>query len=409
MSRVTYLSFPVSGHINPSLSLITELVRRGEHVNYYALERFRPVIEATGATFCAYRFDEAFPEQGPGPFAQFDTTVDVLLTLSHSVLAHHLEAVRSFQPAYIIHDSFAPWGRFLAQVLHLPTVVSVPSIAVNQQIAEGQAGIQQMNDTQAAPLPAWWEHTQQRLAALAGQFGLPRLYNPYELLHAYGDLNFVYTSRLFQPLADSFDTEHFQFVGPCLRTPLSSEEPAFPFEALDERPLLYISLGTAYNDRAIFFQTCMEAFADSLWQVVMAIGQTPRTALETVPDNFIVQASVPQLDLLRRTTLFITHGGMNSVSEALFSDVPLLIVPQWADQFWIAQRAAELGAAQVLPNEQVTSEQLRQSVEHIAAHREYAEAARKIGTSLRMAGGVQKAVDVIEAFKQASEREEKQS
>jgi MGT family glycosyltransferase len=153
----------------------------------------------------------------------------------------------------------------------------------------------------------------------------------------------------------------------------------------------------------------MEAFADSLWQVVMAIGQTPRTALETVPDNFIVQASVPQLDLLRRTTLFITHGGMNSVSEALFSDVPLLIVPQWADQFWIAQRAAELGAAQVLPNEQVTSEQLRQSVEHIAAHREYAEAARKIGTSLRMAGGVQKAVDVIEAFKQASEREEKQS
>ncbi|MDQ2887665.1 MAG: hypothetical protein M3Y39_16455 [Chloroflexota bacterium] len=407
MSNVIYFSFPAYGHINPTLAIMTELVRRGEQVHYYALEQFRPAIESTGATFCDYDSDFSIPEQGAGAFAQLETTIDTLLTLSHSVLTHHLETVSAFQPAYIMHDAFSPWGRFIAQALHLPAAVSVPSIAVNQQIAEGQVAAQPTGGAQAASQQTWWEHTQQRLADLAGQFGLPRLYNPYELMHAYSDLNLVYTSRLFQPLADSFDAQRFQFVGPCLRTP--SEQTAFPLEALDGRPVLYISLGTVYTDRLAFFQACLQAFARSRWQVVMAIGNVPRPALGPIPDNFLVQAFVPQLDLLPRTTLFITHGGMNSVNEALFYDIPLLVVPQWADQFWIARRAAELGAAEVLLDTQVTSEQLCQNVEHIAAHREYAEAARKIGASLRTAGGVQKAVGVLEAFKQARGREEKPS
>lgn len=407
MSNVIYFSFPAYGHINPTLAIMTELVRRGEQVHYYALEQFRPAIESTGATFCDYDSDFSIPEQGSGAFAQLETTIDTLLTLSHSVLTHHLETVSAYQPAYIMHDAFSPWGRFIAQALHLPAAVSVPSIAVNQQIAEGQVTAQPTGGAQAASQQTWWVHTQQRLADLAGQFGLPRLYNPYELMHAYSDLNLVYTSQLFQPLADSFDAQRFQFVGPCLRTP--SEQTAFPFEALDGRPVLYISLGTVYTDRLAFFQACLQAFARSRWQVVMAIGNVPRTALGPIPDNFLVQAFVPQLDLLPRTTLFITHGGMNSVNEALFYDIPLLVVPQWADQFWIARRAAELGAAEVLLDTQVTSEQLCQNVEHIAAHREYAEAARKIGASLRTAGGVQKAVGVLEAFKQARGREEKPS
>lgn len=403
MSTVVYFNFPAYGHINPTLTIITELVRRGEQVYYYALERFRPVIEATGATFCDYGPAFSVLEDYEEAFSQLETTMDALLTLSQAILTHHLEATRSMQPDYIMHEAFCPWGKFIAQSLHLPTLVSVPSIAADLQFAADQMAEQLAAGTLASHQRSWWESIQPRLVKFSKRFGLPKLAHPYELLQVYGDLNLVYTSRYFQPMVDSFDAQRFQFVGPCLRP--SSEKTDFPFEALNGRPVLYISLGTLFNNRNDFFQMCFEAFSHSDWQVVMVTGSVPLSALGPIPDNFIVRPFAPQLDLLKRTALFITHGGMNSVNEALFFDVPLLIVPQGGDQFWIAQRAAELGAAQVLSNTQLTPEQLRQSVEHIATSSEYAEAARKIGASLRTAGGVQKAVASVEAFKQEHVKE----
>ena len=83
-------------------------------------------------------------------------------------------------------------------------------------------------------------------------------------------LNIVYTSKLFQPLANSFDHRRFKFVGPpILPCPKTT---SFPFEALERKPLIYISLGTIFNKREAFYRLCFEAFADKDWQIVMAIG-----------------------------------------------------------------------------------------------------------------------------------------
>jgi MGT family glycosyltransferase len=93
-------------------------------------------------------------------------------------------------------------------------------------------------------------------------------------------------------------------------------------------------LGTAFTNRPEFFRACIEAFGGEDWQVVMAVGtQVERSALGRIPGNVIVQEFVSQLDILPRTSLFLTHGGMNSINEALFFDVPLVVVPHMADQF----------------------------------------------------------------------------
>lgn len=152
-----------------------------------------------------------------------------------------------------------------------------------------------------------------------------------------GAPNLVCTSKLFQPYADSFDHERYRFVGPILQP--RSEAPAFPFERLDEEKLLiYISLGTMVADQASFFRLCMQAFAQSDWQVVMAVGKSASPEVwRDIPANCLAQPFVPQLEILQRASLFITHGGMNSVNEALSYNVPLVIVPQGADQHVIAK------------------------------------------------------------------------
>ena len=93
--------------------------------------------------------------------------------------------------------------------------------------------------------------------------------------------------------------------------------------------------------------------------------------LGTIPRNFIVQEFVPQLELLQRTALFITHGGMNSVSEALYYGVPLVVIPQSADQNLVGQRIEQLGAGKALRRTSVTAQRLRSVAEDILAKPAY--------------------------------------
>jgi len=211
-------------------------------------------------------------------------------------------------------------------------------------------------------------------------------------------LNLVYTSAYFQPFASSFP-ESFKFVGPSLSNGSESEAPAFP--ELGEAPLIYISLGTVFNEQAGFYRMCFEALSGLKQPVVLSVGsKTDIATLGNIPKNFVVRNIVPQLQVLRRSVLFVTHGGMNSVNEALYYGVPLIVIPQAADQGWVAQRVAELGAGKTLMKARLSAPRLRAAAQAILANPSFREASARIGKSFREAGGFTRAADEIEMFKQ---------
>ncbi len=360
MPRIIYFSFPAHGHVNPTLPLMRELVFRGNEVIYFSTERFRPVIENTGAEFCAYTPRVAMPAHGPGPFAQVSTTLETLFDFSRAILDHHFDQVRAWQPAHIMYDSFAPWGKFVAQLLRLPSIASVPSILINAEI-DGRYGRGQAGDPRLTP--EWHAEFESRCHAL------PTAPAPPQLLQSYGDLNIVYTSRAFQPMAEAFDEQRFQFVGPCFDARESA--PA----TTNGRPLVLISLGTVYGNPD-FFRRCSEELAGTPWHIVFLDGR---------------RSQISQIDLLQGCSAFVTHGGMNSVQEALYYGVPMVLAPQATDQFWISARVAELGAGVLLRT-------VREDIERILSDGKYAAAAQRIGANLRASGGPMRAAYFIQDF-----------
>ena len=104
---------------------------------------------------------------------------------------------------------------------------------------------------------------------------------------------------------------------------------------------------------------------------------------------------VPQLQVLQNTDVFITHCGMNSTSEALYYDVPLVMNPMGADQPMVAERVKQLGAGIMLDKSELNPLSLRKSVETILSDQRYAENASKIGESLRNTGGYRQGVEEI--------------
>ena len=144
---------------------------------------------------------------------------------------------------------------------------------------------------------------------------------------------------------------------------------------------------------------CFEAFENDDVQVILSTGENaPEACTGEAPRNFIVRRFVPQLDVLARASAFVTHGGMNSVSESLYHGVPVVVIPQTGEQAIVGRRAEQLGAGLYPGERRCHPESLRASVQHLLGDSRFREQAVRVRESLRSAGGVERAVDAIIAF-----------
>jgi MGT family glycosyltransferase len=209
-------------------------------------------------------------------------------------------------------------------------------------------------------------------------------------------LNIVYTSRHFQPLSETFD-DRFQFVGPSLT--YRNETADFPWEQVRHRIVIYVSLGTLFNTDVAFYKHCFQAFECQDCQVILSVGANiTRESLGAAPTNFIVQTHVPQLEVLRRSTIFVTHGGMNSVSESLYYGVPVIVVPQMSEQALVGRRVEEIGVGLYVAREDLTADTLRQSAQRLLSEDIFRQQAAVLSESFQTAGGATRAADAILRF-----------
>ncbi len=298
---------------------------------------------------------------------------------------------------YVITDSVAPWGQWTGQILRVPVVTSITTFAFNRHVL-ALAASRGARPKSAALLWSKLQHIG-KAALLARRLrrthGVPGI-GPIESVMGHSALNLVYTSRLFQPRADTFD-ERYQFIGPGLDA--AGPEAGPPDTHTDSRPLVYVSLGTLFNNRRDFYTQCIDAFADQPVRVLMAIGdQVAPEALGVLPSNITVQTHVDQLAVLRDAAVFVSHGGMNSVSESLLAGVPLVVVPQMSEQQLVGGQVEALGTGVCLSGTSVTSAVLREAATRVMRSDDCRRQARLVGQSLADAGGTARGAACVLAF-----------
>jgi MGT family glycosyltransferase len=391
MAKAIFFSLPAHGHTNPSLPLVRELVDRGDEIVYCSSGTFAARVEAAGARYLPYR--SPFLAEMRGLPDRMDELAWLLMSTTRDVLAD-LDTFRGERPDYLITDSVAPWGHWVGAALGVPVVTSVSTFAVNRHVlAYGLA--KGARPKSAGVLVSKIRHLLRAVRlgrALRRQFGVK---GPGPSPFTYSALNIVYTSRYFQPCAATFD-ERFQFVGPSIAP---RDEPPLPWERLGSAPLVYVSLGTIFNADAVFYRTCFEALRPLGVQAIVSVGQqVPLDALGEAPPNAMVLRHVPQLEVLRRAAAFVSHGGMNSVSESLYHGVPVLVIPQMSEQHIVGRRTEELGAGLHLAPGAVTVNAIRSLVGRLLAEDGFRQHASAIRDSFAAAGGVARAADAIHAF-----------
>ncbi|MEK3934363.1 macrolide family glycosyltransferase [Sporosarcina sp. FSL W7-1349] len=384
MSKIVFFSIPAHGHTNPTIPVVAELVKRGHQVWYYSFVEFQERIEAAGAIFIAC--DDFLPplseeelerKAGKDFAALIEMVADTTIAMDEKVC----QELREIEPDCIVSDSVCFWGKLFAKKLGFPYICSTTTFAFNKHTAKLMKR-------------SLWEIGKMIV-------GMPRINKKIRLLrdHGYKVENFisiiqndnetdtiVYTSKEFQPMADTF-SDRYAFVGPSINLPLTAKEKK-------SRKVIYVSLGTVLNQNHDFYRNCIRAFTGKKYEVVMSVGgKTDISSLGGIPGNFTVKQSVDQLAILQRADVFITHSGMNSVNESLFFGVPMVLFPQHGEQRMVAERVVWLGAGVMLKGKK--PKDLEAAVAEVLSDGVYLKRAERLSRTLREAGGATKAADVI--------------
>ena len=427
MSKVCFFSYPAYGHINMTLGLVKKLVERGEEVLYYTGQNFKKTIESTGAAFRRYiiekdgytietyiddilrKFESINKKQPSKLSCGFETYLASGVELFNFNILIEKSMVNEIiheNPDYIIHDSCVSAGKKLAKMLHIPAITSVSNFIFKEKMLDIDLSVFCRNilrtvDT-TPDMKDKYRLTIRYINMMARKVKeVYHLETPVDFLDLFAseeELNLVYTSEYFQPYRAVF-CNNYKFVGPIIDS--AGDNSDFPYKGTSNRPLIYISLGTLFNNCTAFYRKCIEAFKSENVQVIMSAGNTIRMEeLGSIPDNIIIKPYVPQLQVLRHAQLFITHGGTNSINEALYFCIPLLVIPHAVmEHFFMAEQVEKLNAGIYVKSLDVTAVELRKYANRILSDNSYRQNIKLIANSFKESGGSSKAVEEIFSFK----------
>jgi MGT family glycosyltransferase len=385
-THISMINIPAYGHINPTLAVVSELVKRGYKVTYPTTEEFIPAIRETGASTLRYHSTLDQLDQIKINEAVKIKSESIPIIFLKEAISTFYQLEQSYKddlPDLILFDFMALAGKLFAAKHGIDAVRLYSSYAENDHLSVISAFPKEVINELALMLEAFSE--KEGIPGLSVQ----ELFSPEKL-------NIAFLPQAFQPKGDNFD-ECFHFVGPSIGK--RSYHESLPIDGNNDRPVMLISLGTVFNPWPEFYKMCMEAFRDYRWQVIMSIGtKIDIETLGEIPNNFIIRQQVPQLEILPYTKLFITHGGMNSTMEALNYGVPMVVIPQMFEQEMTARRVTELGLGQHFLPDEVNAQVLQKSVQQVSEDKQLKKRVCDIQQKIQEAGGAKKAAEEIEKF-----------
>ena len=353
--RAVFTCIQGYGHFHPMVPLAAALRRAGHEVAFSTAERFCPRIEQAG--FPAFpsgwdlglvyeqtlRLPDAVAAQ-PDPWA---FGAHMFAGVAAPAKAPELtEVVLTWSADVVVHDATDFAGPIAAAANGIP-YASHSFGALPPERFSTLAG------DLAAPA---WRSAEMEPEPLGGMFR-----------HLYLDI-----------CPPSFQAGHIEEV------PVARRLRPVPFDeipgsglprwlpTLPPRPTVYATMGTVHNDSPVVFEAILAGLGDEPINLIVTVGHNRDPAdLGPRPPNVHVERYIPQSLLFPSCDVVVTHGGSGTTLAALAHGLPLLVLPQGANQFWNAERCVELGVGSRLQPAEVTPEAVRQQVRVLLEDPEY--------------------------------------
>lgn len=327
--KVLFFHIPSLGMYHSIEPVLLELQERGHQVIHYNEADFSRHAKHAPISYVPYEsYQGYFPKTFRDSMNLYELGVLLLETAEHMVDFVEAEILRE-SPDLVLHSKFMAAPKAIAAKHEIPAVclttgfVFHPRTILNEE-RKKQSRVDLSNLSS-------FLHFRKRAKRfydqyLAGHSDLDDIFVNDEAL------NLVLSLEMFQPVRSSLSA-HCRFLGPTVHIDQYSKS----YE------LIYVSLGSVFVDNKAFFETCIQALGALGRRAVISLsgGFSPED-FDNVPENVELCHFVRQTDILQHAAVFITHGGDQSVSEAIYCETPMIVVPQIPEQLSRAQQVQRL-------------------------------------------------------------------
>jgi zeaxanthin glucosyltransferase len=407
MSHFGVLSYKGTGHLNPLIALSRELLARGHKVTFFQRPELEQVVRPHGLEFSPI---------GPCNNSSGGATKEKRRVSSGTTafrsgirrIAGDMEVFLREAPAALVRagidtlimDEIALSGPTLAELLAVPYFVVSTSVPhnfgwpaprgigrANSRLGRLQAALLEVSILRMrGPV----RRRLDRYRRQAGLGPIRRIGSVFpELAHITQLPKCLDFPRLALP-------DNFYYAGPFVDE-AARPTVEFPWSRLDDRPLIYASLGTGRERDPAVFRLIAEACMGCNVQLVVSLGGRHSPGiLDELPGSALVVNYAPQLELLKKSAIVITHGGLNTALETLVEGKPMIVIPKAFDQPAVAARLQWLGVAEVLSIENLSVQRLRLALSKVLNEPGYRSAAREVQDKIRSIHGLERAADLIE-------------
>ena len=388
-------TFPIISHVNPILALVDELRKNDFGIKVFAIDKFKELIEFHGAEYVDYgkkakQTIENF-ERGCGDLKDI---YEFAIECDNKVETY-INDITRINPDVIIHDTMCLIGKQVSEITGIPSVSVCTSFAVKNTTL----GIPYVRKRKAiyANLTrfTYWLKFRRADRVLTRKYGIQKA-KVQNLYFNYEKKNIVCALKWMQPHNELYGDE-FVFVGEmvCDQQEESSEIALLK----SEKKLLYISFGSLLAADRDFYLKCVEMFGNSEINVVMNIGKYADVkSFGEMPDNVYISNYLPQIEVLKKADAFVSHGGMNSVTEAIRYGVPMVVIPFSGDEPSVARALREKQIGVVIEKENIDYDLLKQSVEELIYDEKYKRNCELFKAEYSKAGGSKTAVAEISRY-----------
>jgi zeaxanthin glucosyltransferase len=409
--RIGAFCLPMRSHMSVFLELAAALREHGHEIVFFCIPMNAARIREQG-------FDHRLIEPDAVPSGTLDSMIRQMGTLEGG---DALKLLGRFED--LRYEAVLRHGPALVEQARLDAMIVDQAEACSGSVAEAAGlpwvsvcnGLPLNSEPGVPPCLTAWSYSEKRAAVTRNKLAYAglniawmsrrSLINRYRKAwrlepHQNLDQTFSPFAQISQQIREfDFPRRHlpdtFHYAGPLMRDGTGSVE--FPWDRLDGRALIYASLGTVVNRNARLYRIIIDACSAIHAQLVLSLGGGGNAdAYRDLPGSPIVVDFAPQLELLRKATIAITHGGLNSALESLGQGVPLVAIPVAFDQPGVAARVRWTGAGEFIPSSKIDAHRLRTTVERVLRESSYRDAARRIRDALTSSGGLNEAVRVIE-------------
>jgi zeaxanthin glucosyltransferase len=421
--KVAFVSVPAWGHLNPTSTLARRLEARGNDVVFISFPFVEPFARASQLQFFPYgeKMMAKLPELAErlsrshgieGVELTWRALADSLNDLGDDLI----RVLREVRADAVVLDEGQPGLGLVPLHLDMPYatisnafhqdftgntpfyIFDWPHYATPEAITRNRDGLQKMKHI--------FEPSRVAARTYAEKLGLDRQIDwndPYAL-------NSKRAWLTQSPKEFDFPSSHwpsqFHYTGP-FHDGTDRINVDFPWDRLTGEPLIYASMGTAQTGLESVFNTIAEAVgSQSRTQLVLSLGSMlkPET-IKSLPSNAIVVSNAPQQELLRRSTLCITHAGLNTTLESLMHGVPMVAIPVTNDQPGNAAKIAHTKTGAFVPVTELSTGRLSSLIDQVMSDPEYRQNAAQMKKIIKETNGLEMAIDLLEkAFSLPSKR-----